>query len=206
MSEKNQAAYWASIKRGDQLALQDEKTLIEQMKAKKGLSPIQMSVSRVMNIRITTPKKQIIGEYVVIGLGDQKPWLVAKVVGDEFSLTVYKAAEDWQPATRKELMAQDCTFLFEPPDDNRDPGWEQRLHYIDELKHGDVDYRVKAQGELTGEVQGVRGQFATVVEYVSGKEGEPELAVFEIGEGENGLISIMLGRQVTSSDVDVVKR
>jgi len=168
-----------------------------------------------------------VGVYNIIRLGDQKPWLVVKTIGDTFSLSLYTAAQDWQPATRLELVKQDCMFLFDPPADDsrdagsRDAGWEQDLHYTDDINHdaSGVSYHIKPQGELSGKAipqnsrfcaTGEQPQFATIVEYVSTVEedegnGYPELAIFEIGEADSGLIHIMLGREVTSSDVDVVK-
>lgn len=211
MSEKTQSAFWRTIGPGDQLALSDEVTLIDQIKAKQGVLPIPLTVSEVIEVSIQSAKKQLVGEYRIIRLGDQNPWLVAKMVGKEFSLILFNAAQDWSPATRKELMAQDCTFLFQPPGDGREDGWEQGLRYIDEINHDAtcITYHIKPQGELTGKVSG-EGRVATIVEYMATVEedegnGFPQLSVFEIGEADSGLIYIMLGREITSSDVDVVK-
>jgi hypothetical protein len=210
--DKGTPEFWCGIKPGDIISLSDERTIKDKMTVGKGIGPDEMPVESVMAIAICNPKGQKMADYAMLGLGGGRS-LVAKLVDRAIGLTLYGEVPDWEPATRKDLLEQDCTFLWEPPPEG---DWNAGdLRYIEIINHDSsgVSYNIKAQGELTGkatyrpEKGGANEHLATIAEYVAADKDcpDPEMAVLEVGDPGNGLIRLLLGRPISINDVGATR-
>jgi hypothetical protein len=207
-----QPAFWRGLKAGDIVSLSDEKTLAERMKENKGPTPESYQVGSVLVV------SNDLFEWRFACLDANKGiWLLAKIADDICSLYVFEEGQ-WVPTTRKELVAEGTTFLFQQPENTEDFDPESLLYTttINDDNSG-IEYSIKPQGELHGKAtwypskSGLDNQMATVVEYMSVSQddkaaGNNELLLLEVGCRNAGVIKLMKGRPLPDADVSVAQR
>jgi hypothetical protein len=146
--------------------------------------------------------------------GDQDLVLLIKEAGKKTDKRVYLAAEDFQPGTRKGLIANDGEWLFQPPADlTVEPDWPNLKFTTEIIRNtGDgerLSYLIKSQGEQSGPYreipEGVGKLVATLVEYwTDGKTDNPELLILELGAASQTAstnIQMYLGASIRDSEI-----
>ncbi len=221
--DKRDVQFWRDLKPGSFITLTDAGTINDALESGGDLSGRQFEVRKI--IHIDESNKLLTWRFFVLeSAGTKTVWLLAKIVDQDFDLRVLFVPDDFDKGDRHDQIGWEHYELFQKPEDPDNIVLEElefatSLHRVEggeEDKEREIEYALKGQGELNGDVteiptpSGVIPLIATVAEYSTDDETEnPEAILLEIGNPEcetGGLIRLLLGSPVSLSDVDIIAK
>lgn len=214
---------WRRLKPDSTVTLRDEQTIQEMLE--QGDGDLSQGRDYFVKSVITIREMNEAAEWILFELDaprdDDSIWLVVKVADKDLALSVYFAAEEFEPGNRKELIDREFFWLFEEPG-NPDDFRFVELAYASRLRlpvmvgeeEREAEFRKLGGMEFHGKVEftppreGMSGMMATVAEYdTSENVPNPRLLVFEIGRPDNeygGNVTFLQGANIRTSEVDVL--
>ncbi|MCK5804687.1 MAG: hypothetical protein KAI66_17750 [Lentisphaeria bacterium] len=225
---KESTEFWHKLKVGAIAVLEDEQAVAESMASGAGAYGLQYTMERKLIVR----QDDGLAEWLLFELvGEDRLWLMVKVVGSMLDLRLYFEQPDVFPAgSRADILRREDYWLFEEPEDPDDfeaSDLEFALEIPWELEEEgeefEVVYGLKPQGVLYGEAreepqpEGMpEAFFAAVAEYQTPDECEnPEILVLELGGVEldteevlpqGGFVQLLFGCPIAASDIDILPK
>ncbi len=229
----NTPEFWKKLKPDSIVTLTDKETLRRGMESGAGMDGTDYTISRIIDV--PQQEKICRWMFFELECGEDTRWLWVKIVDNEIDLHVMEMPEAFNRGDRYDFAVErvdsedDYRWVFQNPeecdDDPECPVFDEdgalildNLRYTTEIDWEGQAYVKKKQGDLCGiarerpEPTGELGpQLATIAEYHAINDNDkPDNAVFlEIGPEEDergGMISLMIGWRVATTEVNVLNR
>jgi len=216
MIEEGSVTHWTRIKKGDIITLTDEQTISDLLgKRAQAMRGLDLTVSDVTRIK----EQEGLCEWIVVDFKENmyNLSLVLLIVEDAFDIKVMFEPDDFESASRGDLVNNGVTWLFEEPQDVDDfvPAELAYKEVIesDTKEEGKVEF-VTELGTKFGEIVGEQ-TFAQVTEYMADNNVEnPECIIIELGgvtpdpdeqdNPEGGFVRFLQGCTIGTNDIELM--
>lgn len=206
-SEITDPVFWKDIQPGQTLVLTNKAALDISLAKGNGLDGIRESIETIWNIH----EENGLCEWVIMSLQAGHLWLSARIVEQEVSLFFYVADESITWGNRKDMVDNGEFWMFQEPEDPDNFDYLD-LRYTTNFSRDEIDFKQKIFGELEGRAtenpstNSSANLLASISEYVA-EDVFKEAMLLELGDAANeegGLIKLLIGESISSSEVDVL--